>query len=150
PGMSAAFGAAANTVNAGEFDLGVVAFPEKTQGIKVVSGAWSYPVGGNLAIPIKQITVRGWKKDDGVILITNDDSQTLYFTGVLASTNIPSSNFLDPTESQLLALISSNLFATGPQSDFSLEPGQTKEIDLGPDMGDNYTSVIFTADFTPI
>src|SRR4029453_4580526 len=53
PGMSAAFGAAANTVNAGEFDLGVVAFPEKTQGIKVVSGAWSYPVGGNLAIPIK-------------------------------------------------------------------------------------------------
>jgi PEP-CTERM motif len=150
PGMTATFTSATNSVKTGEVDLGVVAFPEKTQGIKVVSGEWSYPLGANLAIPINQITVRGWKKDDGVILITNDDSQTLYFTGVLASTNIPSSNFLDPTESQLLALISSNLFAVDPQPDFSLAPGETKEIDLGPDMGDNYTSVIFTADFTPI
>jgi len=148
-GKGIEFSSQTTGVRMGEADVGVVAFPEETQGVKALSGEWSYPVGANRAIPLKQISVRGWKKDNGVVLITNDDSQTLFFTSVLASTNIPSSNFIDPSESQLLALISNNLFAVDPQPDFSLAPGQTKEIDLGLDLADNYTSVIFTADFTP-
>jgi len=149
PGKTVDFSSTTKGVRMGQVDLGVVAFPAGTNGITAASGSWSYPVGADRPIPLKQIMVSGWKKDNGVVFITNNESQTVYFSSVRASTNLPSSNFLDPTSSQLLALITNNLYATGVEPDFSLAAGSTKEIDLGPDMGDNYTSVSFVADFSP-
>jgi hypothetical protein len=102
-----------------------------------------YNIGQNLACAKPDVKTRVGKKDNGAIQITNDDTQTVFFSNVKVSTDIPSSNFLDPA-----AVIANELFAVVSVADFSLEPGETLDIDLGTVTGDNYTSVVFTLDFT--
>lgn len=139
-----------NLVMPGAHDQGTLQLspPKKAANATVVSAAWSYRAGANLAIPVNKIIVTVGKKDDGFISITNDGSQTVYFSNVLASTDLPSSEFLDTSDAALDARIANQLFATGAEPDFSLGPMTTWSTTLGPDTGDNYTSVVFTEDLS--
>jgi hypothetical protein len=140
------------TVLANRQDVGIVALNpgEATVGVKVTSAEWSYVVGANRAIAKPDVRVLVGKKDNGAIVITNDEpTLTVYFSTVRASADLPASLFLEPSESQLQALIENELYATGVVPDFSLLPGERREIDLGLVTGENYTSVVFTMDFSP-
>lgn len=89
------------------------------------------------------------KKDNGEVDITNTDTQTIYFENVDADTNIPSSDFVDPSAAQLSDDFNNQLYAQDSEPNFSLAPGAAETLALGPDLGDNYTAVVFTASFDP-
>jgi hypothetical protein len=135
-------------IQAGKSDIGVLQLVGPSVAVSALSGEFSYPVGDNRPIPVKNITVTVGKRDDGEIDITNNESSTIFFSGVLASTDLSSSLFVDTSSSALDAQIANQLFATGMVPDFSLASGQTKTLTLGPVIGDNYTAVVFTADVT--
>jgi hypothetical protein len=129
------------TVQFGKSDTGVV---ELKPGATKVTGSFSYPVGANTNDTPK-VTVFVGMKDDGVVQITNNDMQTLFFSNVLAASDLPNSDFngVDPD-----TLIGSNLDATTPLTDLtSLSPGQTYEHDFGVVNDADYTSVMFSVDY---
>jgi hypothetical protein len=150
-GKGVDFHAGNKVLKGGDFDNGVIYVPTGGKGTNVVTPQFILANNIVYAIPKPwQVKVTAGKKEDGVIFITNLENQTAYFTNIQASTNLPSSYFIDPSQSQLLDDIANQLYATGSEPDFSLSPGATKEIDLGADPGDSYSSVVFTLDYSPI
>jgi hypothetical protein len=143
----------AKFVAAGATDTGVVSVnPLKgTNMLTLTMAAFSYPVGANQPAknPMPALGVAIGKMDDGTVIITNEDTSTLYFSSVTASTDLASSNFTDTSDAQLDNLTSNNLYATGFVADFSLSPGATLVMDLGPlSQTDDYTAVSFTVDYS--
>jgi len=96
-----------------------------------------------------KLTIVVGKKDNGEVDITNTDTQTVYFENVDADTNIADTDFIDPSTAQLDDDLNNQLYALDSEPNFSLAPGETETFAFGPDLGDNYTAVVFTASFDP-
>jgi len=121
---------------------------------KLTAATWSLISGGNAAVvPLPNLFVIVGRKPNGngVVSITNSDTQSVFFTGVDAATNItPSalSGVVCDTEvdCELDANPADNANAVA-ESNFSLAPGLTMTFPLGADALGDYTSVVFEDSF---
>jgi hypothetical protein len=119
----------------------------------LTSANWSVLSGGTPpVVPLPKLFVIEGKapNGNGMVSITNEDTQYVYFEDVETGTDIDESVLENEDTSSECGnddLTDCELDATTAQANFSLAPGQTETFMLGADGGpgqDEYTSVIFT------